>query len=241
MIISFEVENVFSFRDRAILDFRASSDIKDSDGDAIFRIGRGKSDRLLRTVGVYGANASGKSNLCRAFIAFLKYIAHSTDRLWMEDHTLIVPFLLDADGASMKRPSRFEIKFLVDGKRYRYGFELFGRSFIKEWLFLYDGAKKKYVPVFMRKNEAKDNHVLVQIMTEGKILKGTNRKIVSAIRVDSLFLSVCSNFNISLASKIVDSLCRNTHISSTLNTSSKLTARMLIEHNTLESKNWVAD
>ena len=65
MLIRFTVENFLSFRDRQTLDLMAVRTCKERKDENTFPIS--EKDSALRTVGLYGANASGKSNLFEAY------------------------------------------------------------------------------------------------------------------------------------------------------------------------------
>jgi uncharacterized protein len=88
--------------------------------------------KLLKTKAIYGANASGKSNLILALMAMLELVQHSV----RDEQSLaqwIMPFLLDE--ASSQSPSLFELVFLYQNVQYRYGFEATSHAIQTEWLF----------------------------------------------------------------------------------------------------------
>src|SRR5947208_5015530 len=77
--------------------------------------------KLLRVAALYGANASGKSNIGLALSAFLKCVAESAN---LGFQFLIDQFRLDT--VSHREPIFFEMIFLREGVQYRYGFEVRG-------------------------------------------------------------------------------------------------------------------
>jgi len=128
MLVEFSVSNYRSIKDRVTLSLVASAD--ESHPDNYFEDIAGK-HRLLKTAAIYGANASGKSNV----IAALQTMRH----VILESHTAqrgeaipVVPFRLDQQTANA--PSEFEVVFIIDSARYVYGFAADRERIHREWL-----------------------------------------------------------------------------------------------------------
>lgn len=123
---------------------------------------------ILKSVGIYGANASGKSNLLRAFFAF-QYLVTSSGSL--KDKTPIAcyePFLLSE--ASKSKPVCFEIEFLLaDRIRYHYKIAFLKHKIIEERLSLYQTSKESMI--FERKES--DTWETVKF---GTLYKGGNKR-----------------------------------------------------------------
>ncbi len=125
MLIEFRVSNYKSFRNVQVLSLKAGKVQKFSN-----RLYRSKQNKLLKFLSVYGANASGKSNLISALdfaktIVLGKFPSNSTEcycRLNVENKD---------------KPSLFEFTIELNKKVYRYGFEviLSSSSFVSEWLY----------------------------------------------------------------------------------------------------------
>ncbi len=75
---------------------------------------------LLRSASIYGANASGKSNLIQAFAFFRYFVRRSAENRQEGDKIPVHPFMLDPKLA--KRPSEFEMTFILNGVPHEYGF-----------------------------------------------------------------------------------------------------------------------
>ncbi|MDX2065703.1 MAG: AAA family ATPase, partial [Fimbriimonadaceae bacterium] len=91
--------------------------------------------RLLRSVVIYGANASGKSNLIKALNAFRLVVLNSATKLNDgELIPLVVPYLLNLESA--QQPSTFEVVVLVADQIYRYGCSVGGAAVSREYLFI---------------------------------------------------------------------------------------------------------
>src|SRR6266571_4335653 len=95
---------------------------------------------VLPAAAIYGANASGKTNVLRALEFFSEAVTFS-HREWKPDGPIpSKPFLGDEE--SSQAPSEFEVDFLRSGVRYRYGFRLDSAAVLEEWLYAYRGKKQ---------------------------------------------------------------------------------------------------
>jgi len=120
MIEEFSFGNFWSFKDIQTLNMTAAS-IKSANPDLDTNNIIPVNDHVavLKSKAIYGANASGKSNIVKALVTFIRIISDS-----VKDDTilsLIDPFALSTE--SVKQPSFFQLVFRMDGTRYRYGFE----------------------------------------------------------------------------------------------------------------------
>jgi AAA15 family ATPase/GTPase len=126
MLLRFSVENWMSFRDEATLDLVATREEQHSNHIATFE----RYDfRLLPVAAIYGANASGKSNLIKALHFAKNFIVSPT-----RGETLIgtKPFLLSE--SAEKGPTRFRFEILVEEAIYEYSFALTTKKVIREEL-----------------------------------------------------------------------------------------------------------
>ena len=145
--------------------------------------------KLLKSAAIYGANASGKSNLASALRFMQGFMIDSSKETQSTDKIEIDRFKLSIE--TENQPSFFEIVFLMDGKRYRYGFEATRDSIISEWLF--------YVPK-VRETE------LFQ-RTPDRIVCSKSYKadgVEERTRKNALFLSVSAQFNVQIAEEILE-------------------------------------
>ena len=145
-------------------------------------------NKLLRSAVLYGANASGKSNLLRAMGVMRSNVLHSASRS-SSDEINIESFLLNETSAP--KPSYFEAIFRISDLRYRYGFEIDKQRCHSEWLF--ESKREVEKPLFIR--EQGD----IQISRSFKEGKGLDTKT----KPNSLFLSICDQFNGMVAAQIV--------------------------------------
>ena len=191
MLIEFSVGNYRSFKDVVTFSMVAAPiQHEDENIDLSNIFAANKEINLLRSATIYGANASGKSNLVRA-ISFMRDFAISSaigrkvkDPIPTEIHRLSTE--------SEINPSYFEILFFVGNTRYRYGFEVDRQSVKSEWL--YQTLRTKEFELFSRENRVIKVSSKFQ---EGKSLENKTRK-------DALFLSVVSQFNGDIAIEVTN-------------------------------------
>lgn len=133
MLIRFTVENYRSFNERQVFSMAAGKHTRHKEQVVV---ANGK--RLLKAGVVFGANASGKSNLIKA-INFGKNVALKgiKNSMTMNRHFRIDPIAIN-------RPGVFQYDFLSNGHIYSYGFAISYTKniFLSEWLYLCDDNKE---------------------------------------------------------------------------------------------------
>ncbi len=186
MLIEYKVTNYRSIKDSQILSLVADKDNSHQEthcaATGILAI-----PYLLRGAVLYGANASGKSNI----ISSLEWMRMLIVTPISEGQSLpIVPFRLDPDIAN--QPSDFEITFLDNDIRYQYGFSLNSECVLKEWLFAYVGRKAQcWFEREYDKKTKKDKWHLGTHLAGGKL-----RKLwAKSTRANTLFLATAVNLN----------------------------------------------
>ncbi len=173
MLIELRVENHRSIRDEQALSMASTDPADGADPRARQVPGYGK--RLLPAVALYGANASGKSNVLSA-LALMRAAVLESHRLWPpEGGVERDPF---AWAGRFDAPSLFEVTVLVGGVRYQYGYVADDDRFIEEWLFAWPGSRKQ--TWFERDGQS---------FKFGEHLAGENRAIEQITRANALFLS----------------------------------------------------
>jgi len=189
MFLNFKVKNFKSFKDLTEFSLEATK-LKNMIDSNTFEE---NNLLILKSAVIYGANASGKSNLLGAIEKMIEIVKFSIDieKAKQYNHQ---PFLLNCD--SETSVTLFETNIVLDEIIYRYGFEITSKGDIEnEWLFqkkLKQYAKE--VLLFNRKNE---NIELGSSFTEGKGIQNKTRK-------NSLFISVVAQFNGIISQKLLD-------------------------------------
>jgi AAA15 family ATPase/GTPase len=181
VLLRFSIENFRSLRDRQVLSLVAGTGKEHS--EALISI-PGLPQRALRIAAIYGANASGKSNVLKALNFFAGAIRDS-HRSWKPDGPVPVqPFALDGN---MEKPITFAADFLVGRVQYEYGFSVNASKVLKEWLYAYPNQKKR---VWFERDASLKGGIRF-----GKHLLGENRAIENITRINSLFLSAAAQNN----------------------------------------------
>lgn len=187
MLIKFSVGNFRSFKEIVSLDLESKK--IDKLDENTFNI---KNKNLIKSSVIYGANASGKSNLINAFSFMKNFMVHSSKDTQIIEEIPIEVFRLNK--STINKPAFFEIVFFVDEIEYRYGFELDNNKIHSEWLFYKPNSRE--TKLFTRSNQDFD---LSNIFKEGKIL-------TDKTRTNALFLSVNAQFNGKYSQKIISAL-----------------------------------
>lgn len=202
MLIQFNFKNFKSFRDEVSLDLTATKIMEHED-----HVTEAANDKLLKVAAIYGANASGKSNVYDAFEYMTYYVDESFKfgdeeerrRKSGDSYQKVTPFLFD--GNSRNEETTFEV-FYVDnsentGKTYQYGFSLKKDEVVEEWLYSKaKTARNKYRTIFYRKkgeelemNGFSKNHV---------------ENIKASLNKESLIVSLGSKLRIAKLKKVRD-------------------------------------
>ena len=140
MVLEIRLRNFFSINEEVVLDMKAANlqtkESKDLLGNTFVRNG----ERLLKTVAIYGANASGKSNIIKAIRACVQMIFESHN--YNENTTFaFTPFKFGGIG----KPSLFYIRFMIGDVEYEYSFSLTNTEIITEELYYYPKGRKSLV------------------------------------------------------------------------------------------------
>ena len=131
MLIEFSVENFRSIKDQANLSLVADSGRERRDTHTTeTAVGSARPIPILRSAAIYGANASGKTNLLKALETMQRIVLSSAKEL---DLLPVTPFRFDA--ASETEPTTFELQCLAGGIRYQYGFSATRQAVDEEWLY----------------------------------------------------------------------------------------------------------
>ncbi len=177
MLLQFRVTNHRSLRDEQTLSMISVGSAES--GRPLMATASG--ERALPAVAIYGANASGKSNVLHA-LAFAREAVLMSHRVWEpETGVPVEPFALSA---KTQEPSLYELDIAVDGVRYRYGFELSAKRIEREWLFAWPNRRRQML--FDREGDT---------IEFGENLRGENATIRQLTRANSLFLSAAAQNN----------------------------------------------
>lgn len=177
MLLRFGVTNHRSLRDRQELSLVAST--LDDSPTGLIECRHAPGNKLLPVLVIYGANASGKTNLVSAIRWMRSAVLYSHSRGEPDGAIGRAPFALDP--AFEGSPSHFEVDFALDDVRYHYGFEATNTAFTAEWLFAFPNDRRQ---VLFERDGMKFRF--------GRHLKGRNQIISELTRPNSLFLSAAA-------------------------------------------------
>lgn len=177
MLIEFSVKNFLSFKDKIILSME-----KGNGEENINNIIKNDITDLLRTSVIYGANASGKSNVIKAFTCAIILVRTSNLMMPGGKLDLVKPFLLD--DTSRNKPSEFEFIFITNNIKYRYYFSADENKIYDEILDAY--YSQKPTNIFTRTNT--NDYEFNSDKTKLEELKNKNLE-------NKLFLATSSSWN----------------------------------------------
>lgn len=186
MLVNFTFQNFRSFRDEKTLSMEAGS-IKELSESVIKR----DAYRLLPAAVMYGANSSGKSNVLLALVTMRSVLLGSV-RLNPKDELNFQPFKLDL--VSKANPTSFEIQFLIDKVKYRYGFDYDRTHISKEWLYEKRAGQREF-NLFLRADDEFE-------ISKSRFPEGLGKE--TATPSNRLFVSLVAQLNGAKSMQILD-------------------------------------
>ena len=178
MLIQFSVENFLSIKDNVVLSLLAS---KDNEHPEHLIVDGNK--KHLKAAVIYGAKASGKSNVLNAFWFMVNYVLTTHNQPL---HKTIEPSPFKFGRETPSRPSSFEVIFTTNGIRYAYGFSVTDKAVIEEYQYYYPNGRQALI--FERK-DTKDFRFTVDVDEQNTLKDRTS--------ANKLYLSVASNWSYS--------------------------------------------
>ncbi|MCD8290473.1 MAG: ATP-binding protein [Prevotella sp.] len=186
MLVNFTFQNFRSFRDEKTLSMETAS-IKELNDSVIQK----NLYRLLPAAVMYGANSSGKSNVLLALKTMRNVLLDSV-KLNPKDDLDFQPFMLDLKSHS--QPTSFEIQFLLDDIKYRYGFEYNRKRICNEWLYE-KCANQREFNLFLRADDEFE-------ISKTRFPEGIGKD--KATPSNRLFVSLVAQLNGSKSMRILD-------------------------------------
>ena len=182
MLIAFRAENVRSFRDELELSLLATALAEKGVAHAVPWREGGRPIQVLPAAGIFGANASGKSNLLRAMSDMRRHVLYSFSHGDPERGMPRSAFRLKSDRKN--NPSRFEVDLVLHGIRHEYGFVIDDAQVLEEWAFRYPRGKA----ALLFRREGAD-------VTLGERNRAKGRAVIEILRPNSLLLSAAAAAN----------------------------------------------
>lgn len=187
MLLKIELENFFSIKNRICIDFIAAKSNSSQARELSYNVIDWNGTKVLKTIGLFGPNASGKSNILKAINFCCRMILESGQN---NEGTVFNFMPFKFDGYEQK-PSYFMIDFVCGGIEYEYSFALTRTEVLKESLYYYPNGKK--AKIFTRNEQDKE----VYSFTSGIIAKPKDVALNTSKK--NLFLSRASSMNREIA------------------------------------------
>ena len=177
MILEFSVKNFLSFKEKVTFSMLANSNKGLDDNYVEYN-----DKKILKTSAIYGANASGKTNLFQILTSVI-YMLRNSNNFNMNSELPIAPFKFDKK--TINKPSEFEIKFIAENIRYVYGFVADTDKIYEEYLYYYPSGRE--TKIFDRTNT--NEYSFPQ--KDGRILND----IASKNAKNKFFIATATNWN----------------------------------------------
>ena len=179
MLVEFKFENFRSFKNEAYFSMKPSS-LNGNNKNTILTNLK-KIPQIYRTAGIFGANASGKSNIIKAFQLF-NFLIKTSFKSEINDLINEDRYVLDDENTH--KPTSFEISFIYNNNLYKYGITYVPSEILKEFLTYTDISEN---------GSAREN--IVFLREAGKELKAKNisQSWINELAPNRLFLSEIVN------------------------------------------------
>lgn len=190
MVLRIELSNFFSIRDLLSIDFRAANIHTRLAGELRDNVMEWSGMNVLKTIGLFGPNASGKSNIIKAIRFCWSLILHSIDN----NVGTVFDFAPFKFNGYDNQPSSFLINFVIDGIEYEYSFTLTRTAILDEALYYY--PKGRRARVFTRHGIQPPKYTF----GEGLITRPLD--VVTNTSDKNLFLTRASSMNREIAQRV---------------------------------------
>lgn len=220
MLLEVSVENFLSYKDRVSFSMLADgTEGLDSNYQLI------KDKKILKTAAMYGANASGKSNLFK-IISLAVNMIHYSNNFDINSTLPVTPFF-----SRKNEPSSFEIIFYKNDVKYVYGFVADKEAVHEEYLYYY--PKGRQAKIFDRTNITDFSFPKEDAKVLGEISKFTNK--------NKFFLSTATNWNYSKTKPAYDFMTIDLNICSDVEDLSLLAYNLYDNKENKELKKFALD
>ena len=204
MLVEFSVTNFRSIKEEARLSLVAGNDRKHGDSNVVVPdlSEDARPIRLLRSAAIYGANASGKTNLLRGLQTMRDIVLRASGSL---EELPVTTFRFDP--ACNDLPTSFEVVCIAAGVRYQYGFSATPQEVTGEWLYAWPSGRMQ-VWFERSRNETSGEPV----WKLGGKLTGDREVWRRATRPQALFLSTAVSLNSAQLQPLFDWFRQRLHV-----------------------------
>lgn len=194
MLLKCTISNFYSVKDTITIDFeseRIATERAKNLSDNVFSQGEKK---YLKTIGIFGPNASGKSSIFKALLFCNRLVLDSH----MNNEGVVFNFMPFKFDGYHEKPSEFRINFICDNTEYEYSFSLTRKEIVSESLYYYPGKRKS--KIFTRIEQVGKSKSEIFSFSEGFFVKPMD--VAQSTGRNTLFISRASQMDRELAKKI---------------------------------------
>lgn len=194
MLLQFSIKNFYSIKDTLTVGFEAARISTGRAKDLADNVSCAGGKKFLKSIGIFGPNASGKSSIFKAlqFCTWLVLDSHLNN----EGGTFnFMPFKFDG---YHEKPSEFSVSFICDGTKYEYSFTLNRKEIISESLYYYPGNRR--AKIFTRLEQVGKPKSEIFSFGDGFFTRPLD--VAQSTGRNTLFISRASQMNRELAQKI---------------------------------------
>jgi uncharacterized protein len=141
MILEIRLSNFFSIKEEIVLNLRAGNSKSRKSADLENNVFTFKGDKILKSVALYGANASGKSNIIKA----IRFCCRMIFQSHLHNENVVFNFVPFKFEGYPEKPSTFQITFVTNGIEYEYSYSLTQSKILTESLFYFPKGKRAKV------------------------------------------------------------------------------------------------
>ena len=188
MILELKIKNFLSFKDEVTFSFEATAD---KTLDDYYVVEKEDGTRILKMMMVYGANASGKSNLINAFDFITDFTLNIPDK--KDSNTNFIPFKFDH---TKDEPGELDLLFYIGEKKLRYHLILNEDTVFEEKLFYYPGSQPALI--FNRHFDSNEKISIIEFGSKIKISKQAKEAIQLKTLKNTSVFAAYNQVNLSL-------------------------------------------
>lgn len=194
MLLKFSISNFYSVKDTLMVNFEAERISTEGAKALTDNVFSENGKKYLKTIGIFGPNASGKTSIYKALLFCSRLVLDSH----MNNEGVVFNFMPFKFDGYHEKPSVFCINFICDEVEYEYSFSLTRKEIVSESLYYYPGKRK--AKIFTRNEQVGKTKAEIFSFTDGFFVKPMD--VAQSTGRNTLFISRASQMDRELAKKI---------------------------------------
>lgn len=194
MLLKFSISNFYSVKDTLTVNFEAERISTEGAKALTDNVFSENGKKYLKTIGIFGPNASGKTSIYKALLFCSRLVLDSH----MNNEGVVFNFMPFKFDGYHEKPSVFCINFICDEVEYEYSFSLTRKEIVSESLYYYPGKRK--AKIFTRNEQVGKSKAEIFSFTDGFFVKPMD--VAQSTGRNTLFISRASQMDRELAKKI---------------------------------------